>query len=78
MNNCLTHTKEISDRKEKIQDWEIFSDLLLATWIRIFVDENVAANRVAQQVLKMRGLIIINMLIHMQKPFGSHPKGRGY
>lgn len=49
MNDCLTHKKEIPDYKEKIQDWEIFSNLMLATWIRIFVDDNVAANRVAQQ-----------------------------
>ena len=49
MNDCLTHKKEIPDRKEKIQDWEIFSNLMLATWIRLFVDDNVAANRVAQQ-----------------------------
>ena len=49
MNDCLTHKKEIPDHKEKIQDWEIFSNLMLATWIRLFVDDNVAANRVAQQ-----------------------------
>lgn len=49
MNDCLTHRKEIPDYKEKIQDWEIFSDLMLATWIRIFVDDNAAANQVAQQ-----------------------------
>ena len=49
MNDCLMHRKEIPDYKEKIQDWEIFSDLMLATWIRMFVDDNSAANRVAQQ-----------------------------
>lgn len=49
MNDCLTHRKEIPDRKEKIQDWEIFSNLLLATWIRRFTKDNPAANNVAQQ-----------------------------
>lgn len=49
MNDCLTHRKEIPDRKEKIQDWEIFSNLLLATWIRRFTNDNPAANQVAQQ-----------------------------
>lgn len=49
MSDCLTHKKEIPDGKEKIQDWEIFSNLMLATWIRLFVDDNVAANRVAHQ-----------------------------
>ena len=49
MNDCLLHRKEIPDYKEKVQDWEVFSDLMLATWIRMFVDDNAAANRVAQQ-----------------------------
>lgn len=49
MNDCLTGRKEIPDRKEKIQDWEVFSNLMLATWIRVFVDDNTAANRIAQQ-----------------------------
>ena len=49
MNDCLTRKKEIPDYKEKIQDWEVFSDLMLATWVRAFVDDNAAANRVAQQ-----------------------------
>ncbi len=49
MNDCLTGKKEIPDHKEKVQDWEIFSNLMLATWIRTFVDDNVAANRVAWQ-----------------------------
>lgn len=49
MSDCLTHKKKIPDHKEKIQDWEIFSNLMLATWIRVFVEDNIAANRVAQQ-----------------------------
>lgn len=49
MNDCLTRKKEIPDRKEKIQDWEVFSDLMLAAWIRAFVQDNAPANRVAQK-----------------------------
>lgn len=49
MTDCLTRRKEIPDRKEKIQDWEIFSNLILATWIRSFTDDNAAANAVARQ-----------------------------
>ncbi len=37
MNDCLTGKKEIPDRKEKVQDWPVFSSLILATWIRRFV-----------------------------------------
>lgn len=53
MNDCLTRKKEIPDRKEKIQDWDIFSDLILATWIRIFVKDNAAANTVAEKWSKL-------------------------
>lgn len=49
MNDCLTGKKEIPDRKEKVQDWPVFSSLILATWIRRFVKDNAAANHVAQQ-----------------------------
>lgn len=49
MNDCMTGRKEIPDRKEKIQDWEIFSQLMLATWIRTFDHHHAAANRVAQK-----------------------------
>lgn len=49
MNDCLTGKKEIPDRKEKVQDWPVFSSLILATWIRRFVKDNVAANTVAEQ-----------------------------
>ncbi len=49
MNDCLTGKKEIPDRKEKVQDWTVFSNLMLAAWIRRFTKDNAAANNVARQ-----------------------------
>ena len=49
MNDCLTGVKEIPDKREKLHDWDIFTSLLLATWIRRFTKENPAANVVAEK-----------------------------
>lgn len=49
MNDCLTGVKEIPDKREKLHDWDIFTSLLLATWIRRFTKENLAANVVAEK-----------------------------
>jgi len=49
MHDCLTGTKEIPDRPEKRVDWGIFTDLLLATWIRRFTDDDTLANNVAKK-----------------------------
>lgn len=47
MSDCLTGRADIPDRKEKSCDWDVFHDLMLATWIRRFTGENEAANSVA-------------------------------
>ncbi len=49
MNDCLTCKKSIPDPIEKVQDWPLFTSLMLATWIRRFTKENSAANEVAKQ-----------------------------
>ena len=47
MNDCLTGKNQIPDRREKLHDWDIFTDLMLSTWIRRFTKDNPAANAVA-------------------------------
>lgn len=47
MNDCLAGKNEITDRREKGLDWDIFTDLMLAVWIRRFTEENILANRIA-------------------------------
>lgn len=49
MNDCLTGEKAIPDRREKIHDWDVFTALILSTWIRRFTVDNPNANRVAKQ-----------------------------
>ncbi len=49
MNDCLTGKKALPDYREKVIDWDVFTDLILATWIRRFTHDNPAANKIAKQ-----------------------------
>lgn len=49
MNDCLIGKNSIPDRAEKVHDWNIFTSMILATWIRRFTPDNPAANKVAKQ-----------------------------
>lgn len=53
MNNCLTGKISIPDRAEKVHDWNIFTSLILAAWIRRFTSKNAAANKTAGQWAKI-------------------------
>ena len=49
MNDCLIGKKCIPDYREKVHDWNIFTSLMLSTWIRRFTADNPVANKVAKQ-----------------------------
>lgn len=49
MISCLRKEKEIPDPREKLHDWDIFTDLMLATWIRQFTPDCPEANRVTER-----------------------------
>lgn len=49
MDDCLTGKNTIPDRREKLHDWDIFTSMILATWIRRFTMDNPNANKVATQ-----------------------------
>lgn len=49
MNDCLVGKNVIPDRKEKVHDWNVFTSMILATWIRRFTLDNPNANKVAKQ-----------------------------
>ena len=49
MDDCITGKTSIPDRREKLHDWDIFTSLILATWIRRFTLNNTNANKVAKQ-----------------------------
>lgn len=48
MSDCLSKRKIMPDKREKSHDWDAFTELMLATWIRRFTYECVEANRIAQ------------------------------
>ena len=48
MHNCLIGEKEIPDRREKTHDWDIFTQVMLSTWIRRFTKDYDSANAVAK------------------------------
>lgn len=48
LSDCLEGKNCIPDRKEKHKDWDIYVTLMLATFIRLFTDKNLVANKVAK------------------------------
>jgi len=49
MSDCLSGKREIPDRREKLVDWDVFTSLMLSTWIRRFTKDVPIANQVANQ-----------------------------
>jgi len=49
MQDCLVGKKAIPDRREKLHNWDIFTALMLATWIRRFTKDDHHANDVAEK-----------------------------
>ncbi|MCH5263132.1 MAG: hypothetical protein J1F42_09475 [Lachnospiraceae bacterium] len=49
MDDCLIGKNTIPDRREKVHDWDIFTSMILSTWIRRFTHDNPHANKVAGQ-----------------------------
>jgi len=47
MNDCLTGKARIPDREEKTHNWNVYTELMLSTWIKVFTKENKAANKAA-------------------------------
>ena len=49
MDDCLTGKNAIPDRREKLHNWDIFTAMILAAWIRRFTLDNQNANQIAKQ-----------------------------
>lgn len=49
MDDCLCGKKSIPDRRERVCDWDVFTSLMLAAWIRRFTPDDPIANRIAGQ-----------------------------
>lgn len=46
LHNCLNGKLTIPDRREKLHDWDIFTDLMLSTWIKKFIPEDKLAKKI--------------------------------
>ena len=55
MQDCLAGRRTMPDRREKLHNWELFTKLMLSTWVRIFTAEDANANQVAQQWAEVIG-----------------------
>jgi hypothetical protein len=49
MGHCLSGKAKIPDREEKTHNWNIYTELMLSTWIRIFTNEHEGANNAAKK-----------------------------
>lgn len=49
LGDCLAGKKQIPDRCEKHTGWDAFINLMLATWIRRFTNDNILANQTAEK-----------------------------
>jgi len=53
MSDCLRGKKTIPDRREKTHNWDIFTELMLSTWIRKFTSFDEIANKVASKLAEI-------------------------
>jgi len=49
MHSCLVGENQIPDRREKLHDWDLFTSLMLSTWIRRFYSDDPLANHTAER-----------------------------
>ncbi|MSU00383.1 hypothetical protein [Tissierella pigra] len=82
MQDCLAGKKEIPDRKEKLHNWNIFTTLMLSTWIRRFTKDDNNANNVARKWIDIishafeKGVYDNNIYIETyQKKYKLPPRG---
>jgi len=82
MNDCLSGKEQIPDRREKVHNWDIFTDLMLSTWIRRFTKDNALANRVSDKWTSIISSAFAGGVydrdaceLAYQKTFGIKPKG---
>lgn len=82
MNDCLTGKKQISDRRENLHDWDVFTNLMISTWIRKFTKENSLANKTADTWAKIIASAFLNgEFNHLEyaaaynDAFGMKPQG---
>lgn len=49
LESCISGKIRIPDRREKFRDWDVFTSLMFATWLKIFCPQNQLATYVAEK-----------------------------
>lgn len=82
MSDCLSGKKVIPDRREKTHDWDIFTELMLSTWVRQFTLSDDRANSVAAKWAHIIGAAVArseyddpSYVKAYFEAFGKRPKG---
>jgi hypothetical protein len=83
MHDCLASKINIPDREEKIHNWKVFTDLILSTWIQIFVPNDSLTNSISEKWVEIINCSFVygkydaNIYrITYEKIFGIHPRGK--
>lgn len=72
MSDCLASEQQIPDRREKLHNWDIFTDLMLATWIRKFTKDNTEANKIADAWVHVISAAFSDGVFNHQKCVASY------
>jgi hypothetical protein len=83
MCDCLAGKKVMPDIREKLLDWDVFTELMLSTWIRKFTLEDKKANLIAEKWAEIVSSGFINGIYDRKasvksyyKLYPSSPKGQ--
>ncbi len=60
MEACLLGHEVMPDRREKSHNWDLFQDLMLATWIRRITLDSEPANKIAERWARVIGAGFVN------------------
>ncbi|HBL84404.1 MAG: hypothetical protein A2Y17_04745 [Clostridiales bacterium GWF2_38_85] len=72
MNDCLLGKKQMPDRREKTHNWDIFTELMLSTWIRKFTKDNTQANKIADKWAKVISASFLDGKYNHQKYINTY------
>lgn len=82
MSECLLGKNQILDKREKLHDWDIFTSMILSTWIRKFTKQDKKANDISETWAKVISVAFANKNYnHLEyvkaynETFGIKPKG---
>jgi hypothetical protein len=66
MSECLLGKNQILDKREKLHDWDIFTSMILSTWIRKFTKQDKKANDISETWAKVISVAFANIICCLQ------------